>query len=139
MKAWTEGYQTLANGVLTAFGFVMMAPAAPEIAGVAVTEAGLATVAKHLAQFGHVPENAAMLQRLQTGMRTTQDLNFYVHELKEAALMAGGMADRAAHLATLKWQGIEYKAGYEAALYARDVIKANWESFSSAARKAAGL
>ena len=67
------------------------------------------------------------------------DINFYMHELKESAFMKRGLDVRSAHEATLQWQGISYKPGYEAQLYVKDVIQKYWETFNPAARKAAGL
>lgn len=104
-----------------------------------VTEKGLARIEGHLSQFGDDAANAVMLQRLRTGQATQQDLNFYMHELKESAFMRQGVDARAAHEATLKWQGIPYKPGYEAQLYSKDAIQAGGTTFSPAARRAAGL
>jgi hypothetical protein len=64
------------------------------------------------------PLNRMMILRLRKGNKTPQDVNFYLHELKESALMNRGLAAREAHLATLRWQGISYVRGYEALLYA---------------------
>ncbi|GHT96973.1 hypothetical protein AGMMS49545_23470 [Betaproteobacteria bacterium] len=107
--------------------------------GVQVTEKGIARVESHAAQFGNDPANAVMIERLRAGHATPQDLTFYMHELKESSLMRQGLSDRAAHLETLKWQGIEYKAGYEAKIYHPDAIRAGGSEFSPAARKAAGI
>lgn len=106
---------------------------------VQVTEKGLARVESHLSQFGDDAANTVMVQRLRAGQATQQDLNFYMHELKESAFMRQGLDARAAHGATLKWQGIPYKAGYEAQLYSKDAIQAGGTTFSPAARRAAGL
>jgi hypothetical protein len=69
------------------------------------------------------PGNAAMLQRLRAGSTSPQDINFYMHELKESAIMNRGVGARDAHLQTLQWQGIPYKAGYESQLYHPSVIQ----------------
>ncbi|MGI6416368.1 MAG: Hint domain-containing protein [Thermoguttaceae bacterium] len=98
-----------------------------------VTPKGLARVEQHLAQFGDDPANQAMIARLRAGETTAQDINFYMHELKESALMARGMEARAAHLETLKWQDILYKPGYESRLYHPNVIRQLPEHFNPAA------
>lgn len=75
-----------------------------------------------------------MLQRLRGGKATTHDTNFYLHELKESFLMnRRGLGARDAHLKTLEWQGIPYKAGYESQLYSPDVIRDLPEYFNPAA------
>jgi hypothetical protein len=79
-----------------------------------------------------------MLGRLRAGETAVQDINFYMHELKESAAMArtggyGTYGARAAHLATLQWQGIPYAAGYESRLYHPSVIQAFSEMFNPAA------
>jgi hypothetical protein len=106
-----------------------------------VSQKGLARIEGHLGELGALdePANAAMLGRLRAGETTTQDINFYMHELKESAVISrtGGYgtyeAARAAHLETLKWQGISYAAGYESHLYHPSVIRAFPESFNPAA------
>jgi hypothetical protein len=57
-------------------------------ARIQVTEKGLARVESHLSQFGDDVANTIMLQRLRSGQRTQQDLNFYTHELKEVCIYA---------------------------------------------------
>lgn len=77
--------------------------------------------------------------RLRAGQTTTQDINFYMHELKESAVFrrtSGADAyetARAAHMETLEWQGIEYAPGYESQLYAPEVIQQYSEFFNPAA------
>jgi hypothetical protein len=108
--------------------------------GIRVTAKGLARVEGHLAQLDALeePANAAMLARLRAGETAAQDINFYMHELKESAVMArtGGYtgydAARAAHMETLQWQGIPYAAGYESQLYHPSVIRAFSEMFNPA-------
>ena len=107
--------------------------------GVKVTEQGLAKVESHLGRFGEDAANDVMLKGLKEGGRSTQELNFYIHELKEAATMARGVDAKAAHEATLKWQGIPHAPGYEAQLYSKEAIRAGGDSFSPAARRKAGL
>jgi hypothetical protein len=79
------------------------------------------------------PANAAMLHRLRSGNTTLQDINFYMHELKESAIMNRGVEARDAHLRTLEWQGIPYKPSYESQLYHPSVIKQFPEYFNPAA------
>jgi hypothetical protein len=98
-----------------------------------VTEKGIARIEQHLSRPGledalgrpalQDPANALMIQRLRSGLRTDQDIAFYMHELKESALMNRGIAPRPAHLQTLEWQKIPYVRGYEKELYAPDAIK----------------
>ena len=92
-----------------------------------LTEKGIARVEAHLARAElealDDPLNSTMIARLKLGIRTMEDLNFYTHELKESALMTGGLGAREAHLATLQWQGISYVRGYEARLYAPEAYR----------------
>lgn len=80
-----------------------------------------------------------MLRHLRAGGTSTQDINFYMHELKESAIMGrtGGYGShdvaRAAHLETLQWQRIPYAAGYESQLYHPSVIRSFSEMFNPAA------
>lgn len=107
--------------------------------GMQVTARGLARIESHLTRFPFDPANAAMVERLRTGNLTTFDVNFYAHELKESALMARGLEYDAAHAGALGWQGIPHIAGYEARLYHPEVIGAFPETFTPAARAAAGV
>ncbi len=97
-----------------------------------VTGKGIVRIEQHLSRpgledaFGRSalqdPANARMLERLRSGLRTDHDIAFYMHELKESALMNRGIAPRPAHLQTLKWQNIPYVRGYEKRLYSPDAI-----------------
>jgi hypothetical protein len=98
-----------------------------------ITEEGIARIEQHLSQFGPDPANQAMIARLKAGGATAQDMAFYMHELHEADLMAQGLDAEAAHLETLKWQGIEYKPGYESNIYHPDVIREYSKRFNPAA------
>jgi len=69
------------------------------------------------------PANQAMLNRLRGGFRTPQDIGFFMHELKESAVIRRlqSIRDpleraRTAHLQTLEWQKIPYRPGYESNL-----------------------
>jgi hypothetical protein len=77
--------------------------------------------------------NQAMIGRLRAGKTSSHDINFYVHELKESALMARGVQSRPAHRETLEWQGILYRPGYENQLYHPSVICRFRENFNEAA------
>lgn len=100
-----------------------------------ITPKGIARVEDHLKRIDALsePNNAAMLNRLKSGMTSPQDVNFYMHELKESAFMRQGLDSRAAHLRTLDWQGIPYAPGYESQLYHPDVIMQFREFFNPAA------
>ena len=106
-----------------------------------ITAKGISRVEQHLGQFGENAANQAMVGRLKAGQTTAQDINFYMHELKESAVMGrtrGAFSDvyewqRAAHLETLEWQGIPYHPGYESQLYHPDVIRQLPEHFNPAA------
>ncbi|MEM9168110.1 MAG: RHS repeat-associated core domain-containing protein [Pseudomonadota bacterium] len=79
--------------------------------------------------------NVAMIERLKSGERTVQDLNFYQHELIEAGVVNRlGLDVEAAHLETLKLQGIEYAPGFQADIYAPDVIDTFPDYFNQATR-----
>jgi hypothetical protein len=109
--------------------------------GIQVSEKGILRVEGHLSRPElnalSDPANAAMVQRLRSGQATPTDLRFYFHELKESAIMNRGAGARDAHLQTLEWQGIPYKAGYESQLYHPEVILQNAGSFNPAAVRAA--
>jgi RHS repeat-associated protein len=102
-----------------------------------VTEEGVQRIEQHLGRPElnalDEPPNAAMLERLRSGNTTSQDINFYMHELKESAIMNKGVGARDAHLQTLEWQGIRYEPGYESQLYHPDVIRQFSEYFNPAA------
>ena len=110
--------------------------------GVRASDKGIQRIEGHLSRpelEGAIsdPSNAAMIGRLKAGEMTPQDLRFYFHELRESTLMSRGIGARDAHLQTLEWQGIPYKAGYEAQLYHPDVILRDPSAFSPAAVRAA--
>jgi hypothetical protein len=103
------------------------------------TDKGIARIVRHLSRPGledllgrpaiYDPANARMIERLRLGLRTKQDINFYMHELKESALMNRGIGPRDAHLQTLQWQGIPYVRGVERELYAPDALEAFEKAF----------
>ena len=106
-----------------------------------VTTKGIDRVEQHLAQFGAEPQNQAMVARLRAGETSTHDITFYMHELKESAIMGRTRSaysevydwQRAAHLETLQWQKIPYAPGYESQIYHPSVISQFPEQFNPAA------
>jgi len=110
-----------------------------KIASFTVTEEGILAIEQHLAKIEALkePPNIRMLERIRAGLRggnlSEYDVRFYEHELKEWEFVKQGLEPRAAHLETLKWQGIPYEAGYESKLYDPDVIFEFSEWFSPAA------
>lgn len=92
---------------------------------ISLSAKGLAKVEQHLAQFGDVPENAAMIGRLRAalsggGSITGADASFYMHELAEATMMGRGMLYDAAHAAALSKYGVS-----PFSVYAREVVAAS--------------
>lgn len=100
-----------------------------------ITETGIQRIEGHLGNLGALDDgaNQAMLGRLRAGQTGPQDINFYMHELKESARMKAGLDYNAAHQATLQWQGIPYNAASPAQLYHPDVIRQFSDSFNKAA------
>ncbi len=115
-----------------------------------VSERGLALVESHLAKFGDVPENAAMIARLRAAMSQGRkisgaDASFYMHEANEATRMSrlmqgGGMsfenAYDVAHAAALQKYGVS-----PFSVYHPDVVSAlpghfndNWFNFWNISR-----
>ena len=88
-----------------------------------ITGSGLTRVESHLDavlknQFSDLPRSVAlqfqvgersMLKRLQSGMTSPRDIEFYMHELKESARFraTGSLMD--AHNAALQWRGVTSK------------------------------
>ncbi|HEY0426484.1 MAG TPA: SpvB/TcaC N-terminal domain-containing protein [Pyrinomonadaceae bacterium] len=71
-----------------------------------VSERGLEIVEQHLARFGSVPQNEAMIARLREALSQGRrisgaDASFYMHEVNEATLMGRGMVYDTAHAAAL--------------------------------------
>lgn len=96
-----------------------------------VTPKGLDLVRNHLAQFGDVPANTAMLGRLENAMASGQrvsgaDAIFYTHEAAEATKMARGLSYDVAHAASLEKYGVSLFS-----VYHPDVIRAMPEQFNS--------
>lgn len=100
-----------------------------------ITDKGIQRIEGHLGNLGALDDgaNQAMLGRLRAGQTSPQDINFYMHELKESARMKAGLDYNAAHQATLQWQGIPYNAASPAQLYHPDVIRQFSDSFNKAA------
>jgi len=98
---------------------------------VTVTPKGLDLVRSHLIQFGDVPANAAMVQRLEGAMASGQrvsgaDAIFYTHEAAEATMMARGMSYDAAHATALEKYNVS-----PFSVYHPDVIQSMPEQFNS--------
>jgi hypothetical protein len=85
-----------------------------------ITEKGLSRVESHLDsvlndQFSDLPRKTqlkcqawerAMLERLRSGATSSQDIEFYMHELKESALFRASGDLQNAHVEALKWRDI---------------------------------
>jgi hypothetical protein len=87
-------------------------------------------VENHLAQFGSVPQNTAMVSRLRNALAsgspvTGADASFYLHELSEATMMGRGMSYEAAHGAALAKYGVS-----PFSVYAPEVVTANPTAFN---------
>ena len=90
-----------------------------------VTQKGVDNVRKYLTEkeFIEAYENQEMLKRLEDALAKGQkitgaDAVYYTHELKEAQLVASGLDQEAAHLATLEYYGVS-----PFSVYHPDVIK----------------
>jgi len=104
-----------------------------------ITSHGILQIEEHLSRGGELsgamddPANQAMIGRLRAGSTTTQDVNFYNHELREKYLMDRGMGYAEAHSVALRWQGIPHVPGYESQLFHPSVIQQMPEYFNPAA------
>lgn len=72
-----------------------------------VSEKGLNLVKKHISQFGDIPENQAMINRIESALKngkpiTGADASFYMHEAAEATMMQKGISYEVAHEAVLQ-------------------------------------
>ena len=81
-------------------------------------------------------ENSAMISRIESSLKsgnalTGADLNFYLHELKEASLMQGGMSYGAAHQAALDFYGASPYSVYDPSVIQKfpEVFNSNWFDF----------
>jgi peptidoglycan hydrolase-like protein with peptidoglycan-binding domain/ribosomal protein L30E len=93
--------------------------------GYKVTQSEINTIKTHLSQFDDYAPNNEMIMRLEKALQKGQkitgaDANFYLHELKEAELMASGFNQQAAHRAALEF----YKVS-DFSVYHPEVIKNN--------------
>jgi filamentous hemagglutinin len=82
-----------------------------------VSQKGLNLIENHLNQFGEVPENIMMINRLKAAMEAGQkvsgaDASFYMHEAAEATMMGQGMGYEAAHAASLAKYGVSQFSVY---------------------------
>jgi RHS repeat-associated protein len=101
-----------------------------------VSEKGLAIVEEHLAQFGPVPENTAMIGRLRSALSAGErisgaDASFYMHEVSEATMMGRGMSYEAAHATALAKYGVSPYSVYhpEVIQSLPSSFNANWLKF----------
>ncbi len=122
----------------TSFALSGRLPAAKGIPN--ITEKGLLRVESHLDdvlknQFSDLPRSTglkfqagerSMLERLRSGATSSQDIEFYMHELKESARFraTGNLMD--AHNSAIQWRGVTSKD-----LFHPDVISAHPEIFGS--------
>ncbi|MQA29783.1 MAG: toxin, partial [Luteitalea sp.] len=96
-----------------------------------VSARGLQIVETHLARFGSIPKNEAMLARLRSALSegrriTGADASFYMHEVHEATLMGRGILYDPAHAAALgKYQVSPFS------VYHPEVIQAMPHEFNS--------
>ncbi len=72
-----------------------------------VSEKGLSLVKNHISQFGDIPENQAMINRIESALKNGQpitgaDASFYMHEAAEATMMQKGISYEVAHEAILQ-------------------------------------
>jgi RHS repeat-associated protein len=72
-----------------------------------VSEKGLNLVKNHISQFGDIPENQAMINRIESALKnghpiTGADASFYMHEAAEATMMQKGISYEVAHEAVLQ-------------------------------------
>ncbi|CAN5272641.1 hypothetical protein BH09BAC3_BH09BAC3_35320 [soil metagenome] len=102
-----------------------------------VTSSGIADIRAHFATLDLDLANAVMVRRLERISNgelnaTSQDLNFYAHELREKNLVSQGFTQEAAYKQSLQDYGIEYKKGFDNKLYTEDALKAGNEGFDAA-------
>lgn len=103
--------------------------------GVKVTSKNLNIVSNHVNSFGFDNANNAMLNRLSASSKVKgADARFFIHELKEAGLMAKGMPYKIAHAKSLAFYGHD-KFG----LYAKDVVRLFSSEFNEGFLKFWGL
>jgi len=101
------------------------------------TQQGIDSINNHLNSNGMISaENSAMIKRIQNSLNngnviTGADANFYLHELKEASLMQGGMPYSAAHQAALNFYGISPYSLYDPTVIQQlpDVFNSNWFNY----------
>jgi filamentous hemagglutinin len=72
-----------------------------------VSDEGLAIAESHLRQFGDIPENQMMIERLRTAAAEGRpvsgaDASFYMHEISESTKMRHGLSYDAAHAEALQ-------------------------------------
>jgi hypothetical protein len=129
-----EGSRILsAMGSIPYFGFALRRAGG----AIRITTKGLARVERHLDDVlvhEQIPielqvGERAMLERLRSGLTTQQDIEFYLHELKESAVFrqTGDLAR--AHQEALRFRGVTSRS-----LFHRDVVEKYPEFFNSSWR-----
>jgi RHS repeat-associated protein len=104
-----------------------------------VSEKGISLIEEHLAQFGVVKANTAMIGRLRAALSAGEtiggaDASFYMHEVSEATMMGRGIPYEAAHAGALGKYGVSPYS-----VYHPEVIQSNAGSFNSGWRAFWGL
>lgn len=101
-----------------------------------VSERGLAILERHLAQFGDVPQNSAMIRRLRTALGEGRavngaDASFYMHEISEATFMARGEVYEVAHGAALTKYNVSPFSVYHPEVIQEfgSTFNSNWSRF----------
>jgi hypothetical protein len=103
----------------------------------AVTQKGIATIKQHLNSTNmNASENYAMIKRLEYALQNGQkitgaDASFYLHELKETALMQNGLSYDAAHQMALDFYGASPFSVYDPSIINRfpEKFNNNWRDF----------
>jgi len=107
-----------------------------------VVEAGIKKIKNHLSNpdLNLDPDvaNDVMLDRLEKIKNgeidaTSQDTNYFNHEIRESEHVANGLNYDEAHVQTLKDQGIEYKNGFEKNLYTKEALQKGDEALRNEA------
>jgi len=150
--ASVAGGGKFANGAITgAFGYMFNNQAGKIaggiIGGILAEAAGPEAVPEGIilgAKLGdfltgpNAPYTRSGIQNIEAYLSSLDSLE-YNHESIESGLVAGGMDVAAAHLETLRLQGIPYAPGFQAQIYHPSVIQQFPDSFNEATRKAAGV
>ena len=104
-----------------------------------VTEKVLNLVKNHVAKFGDIPENVAMINRIESALKngkpiTGADASFYMHEAAEATMMQKGISYELSHEAVLQKYNVSPYS-----VYHPEVIQQFSEWFNQAFKNFWGL